>query len=254
MGKIRSGFTLVEVSLFLAITAVIFAGVAIGTQNSIFQQRYNDAVQNYVEFLRTAYSQVSNVQSESKGMSEKAIYGKLITFGISDNKNKIMTYNVIGDIEDMVGSSDGSVLEKLGNLNANVIIEEDGGYKPVGFVDNYIPRWESQIQTTAGWNEDGSGYQIFQGALLIVRSPTSGTIYTYVSDANIDVEAVLNDSFAEKNPIANLSSFERRDVDFCINPNGAGKSNLRRDVRVVDGARNASGVEIVPDDDNRCSL
>lgn len=249
MRKFRSGFTLVEVALFLAITAVIFAGVAIGTQNSIFQQRYNDAVQNYVEFLRTLYSQVSNVQSESNGRSEKAIYGKLVTFGESNGENKIMTYNVIGDIENME-TSDESVLGKLKDLGANVIINDDGNYKPVGFVDNYVPRWDSRIQTTSGWD---NGYQLFSGALLIVRSPSTGTIYTFVSDQIIDVDSVLSDDFSSKDPLADLNNkFSQQGVDFCINPNGVNKSNLRRDVRIVAGARNASGIEIVPDDDNRC--
>ena len=79
------GFTLVEVSLFLAITAAIFVGIAVGTQNSIFQQRYNDAVQSFAEFLRTVYSQVTNVQNESAGRSDKAIYGKLVKFNEEEN-------------------------------------------------------------------------------------------------------------------------------------------------------------------------
>ena len=80
MKRVRRGFTLVEVALFLAITAAIFVSIAVGTQNSIFQQRYNDAVQNFAEFLRSMYSQVTNVQSEGYGRSEYAIYGKLVNF------------------------------------------------------------------------------------------------------------------------------------------------------------------------------
>ena len=92
------GFTLIEVSLFLAITAAVFVAIAVGTQNSIFQQRYNDAVQNFAEFLRTAYSQVSNVQSEGTGRTDTAIYGKLVVFGDEDGNNKIVSYNVILNI------------------------------------------------------------------------------------------------------------------------------------------------------------
>ena len=61
MKRIKGGFTLIEVSLFLAITGLLFLGVTIGVQNSIFQQRYNDSVQNFVEFLRSAYSKTENV-------------------------------------------------------------------------------------------------------------------------------------------------------------------------------------------------
>ena len=52
------------------------------------------------------------------------------------------------------------------------------------------------------------------------------------------------------------NQFAVGDVDFCVNPNGAERSNLRRDVRIVNGARNASGIEIVPDGEgvNRCGV
>ena len=45
-------------------------------------------------------------------------------------------------------------------------------------------------------------------------------------------------------------SFQPSEVDFCVNPNGADRSNLRRDVRIVAGARNASGIEIISDSEN----
>ena len=112
MKRIRRGFTLVEVSLFLAITAAIFVSIAVGTQNSIFQQRYNDAVQNFAEFLRSIYSQVTNVQSEGDGRSGYAIYGKLVNFEIDNGNNKITTYNVVGEVaEDDLGND--NVLERL---------------------------------------------------------------------------------------------------------------------------------------------
>ena len=82
MSKMRRGFTLIEVALFLAVTGLLFAGVMVGVQNSIWQQRYNDTVQNFANFLRNVYSEVSNPQSSGNGRSEElAIYGKLISFG-----------------------------------------------------------------------------------------------------------------------------------------------------------------------------
>ena len=242
------GFTLVEVSLFLAITAAIFVGIAVGTQNSIFQQRYNDAVQSFAEFLRTVYSQVTNVQNESAGRSDKAIYGKLVTFNEGENgSNKITSYNVIGEIGDFGG---GNVLSQLSALDANVVIDKDGEYRTVGFVEDYRPRWGSQIQTGAGWDD---GYKLFTGALLIVRHPSSGTVYTFSTGNSINIEGYLETLKINPDAVSPLVSaiddnqFTAGDVDFCVNPNGAERSNLRRDVRIVEGARNASGIEIMPD-------
>lgn len=263
MKRIRRGFTLVEVSLFLAITAVIFVSIAVGTQNSIFQQRYNDAVQNFAEFLRSMYSQVTNVQSEGYGRSEYAIYGKLVNFEEDENgNNKITTYNVIGDVaEDDLGN--GNVLDRLKKLNADVVLNkgvgEDIEYKPVGFVEDYRPRWASQIQTTKGWDEK---YEVFTGALLIVRHPSSGTVYTYSSNEPIkDVDGYirgLNSGLSVENQLLTKIESDNEsdkfssanDVDFCVNPNGAEQSTLRRDVRIVAGARNATGVEIISDDES----
>lgn len=263
MKRIRRGFTLVEVSLFLAITAVIFVSIAVGTQNSIFQQRYNDAVQNFAEFLRSMYSQVTNVQSEGHGRSEYAIYGKLVNFEEDENgNNKITTYNVIGDVaEDDLDN--GNVLDRLKKLNADVVLNKGVGenieYKPVGFVEDYRPRWASQIQTTKGWDEK---YKVFTGALLIVRHPSSGTVYTYSSNEPIkDVDGYirgLNSGLSVENQLLTKIESDNEsdkfssanDVDFCVNPNGAERSTLRRDVRIVAGARNATGVEIISDDES----
>lgn len=260
MKRIRRGFTLVEVSLFLAITAAIFVSIAVGTQNSIFQQRYNDAVQNFAEFLRSIYSQVTNVQSEGDGRSGYAIYGKLVNFEKDDNgNNKITTYNIVGNVaEDDLGND--NVLERLKKLNADVVLNkgvgEDIKYEPVGFVENYRPRWASQIQTTGGWNDDK--YNVYTGALLIVRHPSSGTVYTYSSNEpikNVDeyIRSLNSGLSAENQLLVNIENKEfsaANDVDFCVNPNGAERSNLRRDIRIVAGARNATGVEIISDDES----
>ena len=250
MKKVRCGFTLVEVSLFLAITAMIFVGIAVGTQSSIFQQRYNDAVQNFAEFLRSTYSQVSNVQSEGMGRTDKAIYGRLVIFRKDGGENVINSYNVIGKIEN--DSASGNILDELSNLDANVIVKDGDEFKAVGFVNEYRPRWGSQIQTTAGWN---SGYEIFEGMLLIVRHPGSGTIYTFADlGESIDVDTMITESNAmsvEKNYLKPLLSkdFQKEEVIFCVNPNGAEKSSLRRGIKIVAGARNASGIEILSDEE-----
>ena len=200
----RRGFTLIEISLFLVLTAALFVGVAVGTSNSIFQQRYNDSVQDFAEFLRTMYSKVMNVEGVGTGMTEKAIYGRLVTFGekcsltgeplrvnaqcgdgtIGERDREVVAvyaYDIIGQIGDL-GS--GSTLEKLKALNANVLIgsgdafETDEYYK-TGTVDSYNTRWSAKIE-----KEDGSG---FTGSILIVRHPRSGTVYTYFANEPVEV-------------------------------------------------------------------
>ncbi len=273
MSKSRHGFTLIEVALFLAVTAALFVGVTVGVQNSIFQQRYNDSVQNFVEFLRRAYSGVSNVQNVQvidRGRTEKAIYGKLITFGESRDlageavngdgqKNSIFVYDVIGDIGDI---ESGNVLEALNELHANVVTMNEGRAELVGAVEDYTPKWAAQIEGPCVEKE--CNYNALRGMLLIVRHPRSGTVYTYYSDevininerimnynsqvaAGIDVNKINIFQEGERNYLTD-GSFSTKRVDFCVNPNGDERSRLRRDVRIVMGARNASGIETVAED------
>lgn len=232
MKKMRRGFTIIEVSLFLAITGVVFVGIAIGTQNSIFWQRYNDSVQSFAEFLRSEYSRVANVQindNDPNGDEDRAIYGRVVIF---DGEGSITSYSVSGNAD---VNTNGGIIDMLGSLNAGI----EGTN---GITETFKPRWGSEIQTTARYN---GGYTKFEGALLIVRHPSVGTIYTFVNK-NIKNPG---DFYSE---ISNVDNFDSTQVDFCVNPNGGNYSSLRKDVRIISDARNASGVEVVPDGDSGC--
>ena len=265
----RRGFTLVEVALFLAVTGMLFAGIVIGIQSSMFQQRYNDSVQSFAEFLRSVYSQTMNVENRdaSSGRSQKAIYGKLVTFGESKNfegKNNtekaIFSYTVVGKINNSLGSSD--TLSQLGELEANVLIKDSSGVVGfAGIAEQYFTRWGAGIETTKGWK-----YEDFKGALLVVWHPKSGTIFTYIlKGRTIEVNQILSSAGGSlPNPLAaylpdeegNTASgykFEIADVDLCVDPESGQKQSIRRDIRIVSGARNASGVETVDQNEgNRC--
>ncbi len=258
----KSGFTLVEVSLFLAVTALLFLGVTLGVRGSVFQQRYTDSVQSFAEFLRNVYAEVANVEHTGTGRSDLVIYGKLITFDetydlygnkITDEENRIFSYTIVGKTGD-IGSGD--ILGALKALEANVLIKEGSSYKFAGITQEYIPRWGAGVQTTAGY---AGGYQPFKGTLLVVRHPRSGTINTYYYNTTIEVNNTMRSGSASAKTSLltsklNSTNFRTKELDFCINPLGVAKSNTRRDIRLVENARNASGVEIISQDgsENRC--
>ena len=269
MNKFGRGYTIVEVALFLAITGLLFIGVAIGVQSSIFQQRYNDSVQNFAEFLRSLYSQVTNVEniSTTAGRSNKAIYGKLVTFGEewcddTDDENddyKVCSYTVVGNVDGDYTTSD-STLKIMSVLGIDIVVENDSEKNQAGIIETYTPRWGAKIENTN--NEP------FQGALLIVRHPRSGTVFTFFDDWPKDdlKRSVKEEEGIKVMNYGNVSGvggveegalegmFELRDVDFCINPTGS-SNGVRRDIRIKSGARNASGVEIIDQnsEDNKCN-
>ena len=270
MKKMRRGFTLVEVALFLAVTGALFAGILVGTQNSIWQQRYNDAVQNYVDFLKNVYAEVSNPQSIGDGRSDQAIYGKLITFGqtvgvngetLETGTQKFYVYDVVGDA---TNAGTGTVQAMLADLNANVVVDmknDSGsvtGISPAGIIDTYTPIWGASIEETAQ-NDDN----LFKGSILIVRHPRSGTMSTLVSSDVIEVNKEIRDvnmdgDYARINNLLTneLGKFGTAEVDFCLNPYGYGeRADMRRDIRLLSNARNASGIELVSldSDDYKCA-
>ena len=131
MRKRAYGFTLIEVALFLAVTGILFVAITVGVQNSIYQQRYNDTVQNYSNFLQNLYSEVANVQSVGNGRHEVAIYGKLVTFGESGTNGDKQTINIYNVIADAVNSSEitasNDTLGLLKGLHANVVRKNESG-------------------------------------------------------------------------------------------------------------------------------
>ena len=219
----RRGFTLIEISLFLAITAVIFAGIVAGTQNSIYWQRYNDSVQSFAEFLRAEYSRVANVQnSTGTGKSGEIIYGRLIDFS---NPTNIKSYSVIGkELNEVLSNS--KILDQLADAQVTV----DGR----GLDESFTPRWGSAIQQQ-------NGYSLFQGAILIVRHPETGTIYTYV-DNYYDSSKALYELLGPADPSEGKPFKNNAELILCVNPEGNVTSDSRRAVTIAANAHNASGI------------
>ena len=269
MRKIRYGFTLIEVAIFLAVTGALFAAVTIGVQNSIYQQRYNDTVQSFVDFLGNLYSEVVSVQSAGTGRSGEAIYGKLVTFGENNNednaagKQVIHTYDVVAKAVNSWdnGVKNMSTIDLLQintdnlKMDANVVRknESTNAYEPIGVVSDYTPKWGARI-------EQVGSYADYKGALLIVRNVLTGTVQTYVYNKTngqdtIEVKQALENlvdeelnvfKYADGDGWGNyLRGFREQTVDFCLNPNPSEQSNTRMDVRIIKGAHDASGVETI---------
>ena len=57
-GAEKKGFTMLEVTLVLALTGLLLIGLLGGTAVAIQTQRYNDSVRSNAEYLRTMYSEV----------------------------------------------------------------------------------------------------------------------------------------------------------------------------------------------------
>lgn len=209
--SMKRGFTIIEVSLFLAVSALLFVGIAAGTGINVARQRYNNAAQDYAEFLRRLYSEVENVENGREGVAKGrvgctlsgsdieqgentnevygrtncAVYGKIAIYNeeamnSSSPTDKIMVYDIIGNIVDndhQLSPSTKSTISALREVNAEYL----------AYVENSSAASTCSLALagnltfhTPEWGsyiETPEGKR-FNGAVMIVRSPLDGTIHT----------------------------------------------------------------------------
>ncbi|MBR5389203.1 hypothetical protein IK146_01440 [Candidatus Saccharibacteria bacterium] len=197
----KTGFTIVEVALFLALSGFLMIGIIVGANTSISRQRYNDAVNGFAEYVRGVYTDVLNVSNdksldEEAGRTKTAVYGKLISIGecadasCSTTTDTIYTYDIVGLAVSSSAVKGTRAIDMLyntvnnGGVNANIFDREGCNgttcqAKPYRMTTYQIP-WEGSI------GQSNTTGQRFHGAILVVRSPSTGSIrtYTYVYPSN----------------------------------------------------------------------
>lgn len=226
----KKGFTLIEVVLFLALSGALVASLIAGTSRSISQKRYNDTVDNFVDYLQGLYSDVNYVQGvgTTGGHSNKAIYGKAI---ISNDGKTFEEYTVLGSA---IGNS--SKLDALDALNE---------YSPELATDDVLK--STYHLSWGGTAAEANGKKI---AILIITHPKTGmkSTYLHVADTNLTKDNILISSSGTTKFNSNFTS---NDIKFCLSSEDesaagyvGGKHKL---IKIHKGANNASGVEIISD-------
>ena len=62
--KRQDGFTIIEVTLFLAVSGFFAISLLVGASTAVQRQQYRDSVQSFANYLRSQYSQVINVEND----------------------------------------------------------------------------------------------------------------------------------------------------------------------------------------------
>lgn len=233
----KKGFTLIEVSIFLAISGALVAGIIISTTSVIDKQRYNGAIRGFMDYIQTIYSDVANPKNGiGNGRSTTDfIYGKLVTFGEKDSDGQIRAYTVIGEKNNTKGSVVRDALSLLKDVNADIFTNGEGGVLQPYETSYQDMVWDVDIQKIDG--------EPFTGSILIAHSPASGVVYTYVSDKVIEAGQ-------GENLKSNIDSFSVGDVSFCLAP----KQMIlyggnRYEVRLTENSHDSSGVILYSLDD-----
>lgn len=232
------GFTIIEAMLFLAITGALTVGVLVGSGTAIAQQRYRDSVNSLKGFIQDQYAQTTNVVSSEASNPVCKQAGKVLIFddrakqarGTSDclflgryllvEPTTVTAYDVIGrPPTEGEGSDD---IEELKNyaLSAAEIAET----KEVDWGARIVKRG-----TVTG----------LTASILILRSPLSGSVITFVGDGN-------------QKPADLLDGNNIVPKDLCVDPQGGAVTSQRLAVRINKGATSQSSIEIPLEKDKVC--
>ncbi len=229
-----SGFTIIETVLFLGITGLMILGLMIGVGASVNAQRYKDASESFKSLIQAQYSNSVNVQN-----------GRTANW---------VCNNVAAVIPDAAtvpaGQSDCMILGKYiriegGNVNSyTVIAREKSGVTPSDTTDitalkeKYVlniartevttsqMEWGTEIARPIPESGPSGARTPFATALLIVRSPESGQVYTFTSNSvpsNSDIETMSTTaapSFLSSMLVSGLTIPGRAERVICIESGG----------------------------------
>lgn len=232
----KHGFTIIETILFLGISGSLIAGVLIGTGSSINTQRYRDSVVSLRSFLQQQYSDVSNVRNSSasstntcsgsltisnRGQSNCVILGRYIT--VQDQSN-LTVKNVIGIIPLSVPPPPTDEIPLLDAYHIFVSPTTSDN-------DTYNLEWDASMMNVAASTDPVKNF-----SMLILRSPTSGIIRTF-----IDADAIIPD--ADIGTLVTAPAL-KTDVTICVDSNGL-FTGPPMAVLVNKNVTSASGIEML---------
>lgn len=236
--RVATGFTIIEVVLFLAITSLMIVGVIVSSGSSVNQQRYKDTVYSLESNLQGQYSETLNTRntistnltcgsdasvtfdgSSKRGQTDCVLLGRYVTVS-GDGKN-IEVYPVVGYQNSVpLDSSDLAVFQSYAMKTLATHSE------------TYALEWGATMQSA------GPPVATASFTLLILRSPASGVIRTFVSQSNN--ASITNAALVNSDSLA-------RNLLICIDSGDMLSGKNRMGVKVNAGASTSNGVETVGD-------
>lgn len=227
----QHGFTIIELMLFLAVSASLFAALMVGVNANIVQQQYRDSVMEYSGLLQQQYSEVANTLNERddnwicessqiedveaagepRGTSECVIMGRYVQ--VIDDGSAVQ-----------VGSIVGSRPAGSGELQSDTeaIVAYSPRVSPVDTKTQPIT-WRSTLKNTDGAASTGS--------FVIIRSPLSGLIRVYNSTASMpaNLSTALTDDASRltiKTCVVAADSMSGPVYSVSVNPAIAGPNGV----------------------------
>jgi type II secretory pathway pseudopilin PulG len=242
--KTQHGFTVIEVMLFLAVTGILAVGILVGSGVSIGQQRYRDSVNTLKSLIQDQYNETTNVQNsrnqawtcdsstiiiespsgtgESRGTSDCVLLGRFITV---DNSGTKLTVSSVAGYRDTGAAAASDILELQTHYKL--------GISPIDQEEKDV-EWGAQVvepKTTTP----------MPVSILIVRSPLSGAVMTFIADGvTNDLDGLVK--------VSNLQQTK----DLCINADAGSFVGKRVEVKINAYASSQTAISIPPEGESVC--
>jgi hypothetical protein len=180
----RSGFTVIETMLFLAVSGGLIVAILAVSGIAVSQQRYRDAAIGVESLLQSQYANTSNVLNSrgdrlkcsnnsgtlliepgagARGASECVVLGRYIRFSPSGSETTVTTSSVIG----LLGTDEAPVTNDIDALKQYIMIRSslDEEVASVSWGAQIVkPRTDTPQDIT----------------ILVLRSPLSGSLRTFI--------------------------------------------------------------------------
>ena len=184
----NKGFTIIEVSMVLAIAGLLFFGIMLGITRQVQQQRFKESVDATQSFLQQQYNEAVNIINDrninsecgvdvNRGASGCPIIGRLITFYKQQSDEYVMEGKdiIINDNSeiDTPGYS-ATLLDYLNDSDTNARVIDSGNNT------SYFVPWGAKM--TQPKDNDGSGDAV--SYIALVRSPRGGELNIFKLDEN----------------------------------------------------------------------
>ena len=230
-----AGFTIIEAMLFLAISGLMVMLVMISAARPINIQRYRDSVNSFVAYLQNEYDKAVNVQNNRSQNLNCSLGGEVAEGGAEASGRGTSECSIIGRL---IESSDGIAFSSrpvYATNNADPSLSDTSALvasalktSDLDTIDNYRLEWETKLVSKGSFN--GS---VLPLKLLIVRSPSSGSIRSYVNTTtnHLSPAQIIN------------SDDSQRQIELCLDPSGLVANSMRSGALLPAYASGASSIK-----------
>ncbi len=225
----QSGFTIIEISLFLAVSGIVLVGMLTGISVSIQHQRFSESVNGLQSFLQLQYNETqitingrSNTTdkcspSADRGSTNCLIVGKVIDLNAdpASGESSIKAYRVLMSqvAADTAKNSDtppsDDVLLNQSSSDTKVVNDTANN-------DSFIVPWGATLTKL----QDSRGSLTPSGTVVryifITRSPISGLINTYKLSTLDDLFSPGNDHHNLAGEILTFEGASNQSIKACI--------------------------------------